>query len=91
MERTKKAQEYSKGHQEGKKIYMSYKIPYMCHCFMIVDYDKYGRPEKISEIIPEFKPETFNANKPYHYPWWNPIDREPRIKALNKLIEIYSK
>lgn len=58
---------------------------------MLVDYDKYGGPEKISDIIPEFKPETFNADKPYHYPWWSTSDRESRIKAFDKLIEIYSK
>lgn len=77
--------------KKAKNIYISCNIPYMCNCFMLVDYDKYGRPEKISEIIPEFKPETFNADKPYHYPWWSPSDRESRIKAFDKLIEIYSK
>jgi hypothetical protein len=58
---------------------------------MLVDFEKYANYEQIRRRIPEFKPETFNAHKPYHYPWWNPIDREPRIKAFNKLIEIYSK
>lgn len=48
--------------------------------------------EKIKRIIPEFKPETFNVFQSYPYtPWWDTRDRESRIKAFNKLIEIYSK
>lgn len=64
----------------------------MCHCFMLVDYDKYGCYEKIRERIPEFKPETFHVlpTDVCAY-WWLPRQREPRIKAFDKLIEIYSK
>jgi hypothetical protein len=77
--------------KEAKYIYLCGQTPFMCHCFMKVDYDKYGCDEKIREIIPEFKPETFNVRlaKGYHV-WWHPSDRKSRMKAFDKLIEIYS-
>lgn len=77
--------------KKAEHIYRCGQTPFMCHCFMKADYDKYGSCENISEIIPEFKPETFNVclAKGCHV-WWNPSDRESRIKAFDKLIEIYS-
>ncbi len=78
--------------KKAKDIYISCKTPFMCHCFILVDYDKYGCYEKIRERIPEFKPETFNVYLAGVYThWWRPSDRESRIKAFDKLIEIYSK
>ena len=78
--------------KEAKHIYLCGQTPFMCHCFMMADYGKYGCYENIREIIPEFSPETFNVclAKGCHV-WWHPCDRESRIKAFDKLIEIYSK
>lgn len=78
--------------KRAKNIYISCQIPFMCHCFILVDYDKYGNYEKIRKRIPEFKPETFHVlpTDVCAY-WWLPLEREPRIKAFDKLIEIYSK
>lgn len=78
--------------KEATYIYLCGQTPFMRHCFMRVDYDKYGCYEKIREIIPEFIPETFNVRPAKGcYGWWLPSDRESRIKAFDKLIEIYSK
>lgn len=78
--------------KEATYIYLCGQTPFMLHCFMKVDYDKYGCYEKIREIIPEFIPETFNVRPAKGcYGWWLPSDRESRIKAFDKLIEIYSK
>ena len=77
--------------KEAEYIYRCGQTPFMCHCFMKVDNDKYGCYEKIREIIPEFKPETFNVcPSNIDGSWWHPSDRESRIKAFDKLIEIYS-
>lgn len=43
----------------------------------------------IKNIIPEFIPETFGLNVEYPHLWWNIDDINSRIKAFNKLIEIY--
>ena len=43
----------------------------------------------IKNIIPEFVPETFNINVEYHHLWWDADDIDSRIKAFDKLIEIY--
>lgn len=78
--------------KKAKNIYIRCETPFMCHCFLLVDYNKYGCYENIREIIPEFTPETFNVGQAdVDTSWWVPIDRESRIKAFDKLIEIYSK
>lgn len=77
--------------KKAKYIYMSCKVSFMCHCFMLVDHNKYGNYEMIRKTIPEFKPETFNvAQSDIYTYWWAPKDRESRIKAFEKLIKIYS-
>lgn len=77
--------------KEAEYIYRCGQPHFMCHCFMKVDYDKYGCYENIREIIPEFKPETFNIRLAGDcHVWWPPSDRKSRIKAFDKLIEIYS-
>lgn len=77
--------------KKAKYIYISGGARFMCHCFFIVDYYKYGCYEMIREKIPEFKPETFNVCPTDVYTcWWAPSDRESRIKAFDKLIKIYS-
>lgn len=50
------------------------------------------RGSDISKIIPEFKSTYFGLNnKPEHEYWWDEDDRESRIDALNKLIDLYEK
>lgn len=50
------------------------------------------RGNDISKIIPEFKSTYFGLNdKPEHEYWWDEDDRESRINALNKLIDLYEK
>lgn len=44
---------------------------------------------EIKNIIPEFTPETFGLNVEYHGLWWKIKDNDSRIKAFDKLIEIY--
>ena len=66
----------------------------MCFCFQKVNPKKYYTINNIRKIIPEFKPTTFINNfypDKYFGPWWPVTDRESRIKAFDKLIEIYSK
>lgn len=61
-------------------------------CFFRVDYVKYAYYDVIRQRIPEFKPDTFKVNpRNISGAWWDPRDRESRIKAFDKLIEIYSK
>ena len=78
--------------KEAKCVYLIGKEHCMCHCFMFININRYGCCEKIREIIPEFKPETFNV-PPANIDglWWSIYDRESRIEAFDKLIEIYSK
>lgn len=44
---------------------------------------------EIKDIIPEFIPETFGLNVDHNNHWWNIDDIDSRIKAFDKLIEIY--
>jgi hypothetical protein len=80
--------------KKAKQIFLKEEARFMCHCFSKVNPIKYGVIEDIRKIIPEFKPTTFLVNfNPDNYfrAWWPITDRESRIKAFDKLIEIYSK
>lgn len=44
---------------------------------------------EIKNIIPEFIPETFGLDPICSGFWWNTEDIDNRIKAFDKLIEIY--
>lgn len=51
------------------------------------------RCETVQEFIPEFTPLFFGANITGDYRglfWWDKSDKEARLAALNKLIELYS-
>ena len=78
--------------KKAKDIYASGTAIGMCQSFCWVNYDRYNSYDKILERIPEFKPETFNVDpellKDF---WWRISDRDSRIKAFDKLIEIYNK
>lgn len=44
---------------------------------------------KVRKLIPEFNPEFLGGENSLF--WWDPMDKESRIKAFNTLIKIYSK
>lgn len=80
--------------KKAKQIFLEEQMCFMCHCFRRVNPKKYDNVIEIRKIIPEFKPTTFtkgfNPNN-YFNAWWSITDRKSRIKAFDKLIEIYSK
>lgn len=78
--------------KEAKQFYINRRERFMCKCFFRVDCIKYTYYPLIRQRIPEFIPETFGIDHGYiPFYWWDPRDRESRIKAFDKLIEIYSK
>lgn len=78
--------------KKAKDIYVSGSTIGMCQSFSWVNNIAYGNYAKIRERIPEFKPETFNVDPELLNDfWWRLSDRDSRIKAFDKLIEIYSK
>lgn len=79
--------------KNAKQAYLDGKEHCMCFCFMRVEHS-FLCPDMIAERIPEFKPSTFgipDETQTYSGVWWCIPDRESRIKAFDKLIEIYSK
>lgn len=51
------------------------------------------RCETVQEFIPEFAPSFFGVNITGDYRglfWWDKSNKEVRLAALNKLIELYS-
>ena len=79
--------------KKAKQIYLDGE-KFMCFCFLKVNPEKYYNINSIRMIIPEFKPTTFIDNlypDNYRGAWWDITDRESRLNAFNKLIEIYSK
>ena len=90
----KEKREILKDIKKAKQIFLQGEIRFMCNCFLEVNPRKYDTMINIGKIIPEFKPTTFIKNvNPNNYfrAWWPITDRESRIKAFDKLIEIYSK
>ena len=78
--------------KKAKDIYVRGMSIGMCHSFYILNNKRYTSYNKIRRRIPEFKPETFNVNpKEWELYWWKISDSDSRIKAFDKLIEIYSK
>lgn len=75
--------------KKAKRYFQEGKVDYMCFAFRAVD-TKY-RYKSINNIIPEFNREFLNAYYKEIQAWWPWSDRESRIKAFDKLIEIYSK
>lgn len=79
--------------KQAKQVYLDGKECCMCFSFMRVE-DSFLCYKDIVKRIPEFTPDFFGANKIYLIAicyWWPIEDRQSRIKAFNKLIEIYSK
>lgn len=78
--------------KKAKQFYVNRRERFMCKCFFRVDFVKYTYYDNIRQRIPEFTPETFKIGQGNVFTyWWDPRDRESRIKAFDKLIEIYSK
>ena len=79
--------------KKAKKAYVNGDERFMCYCFKHVNKDKYACLEDIQKYIPEFNPTYLNADEwaSKYSQWWYVSDREPRIKAFDKLIELYSK
>jgi hypothetical protein len=77
--------------KKAKQIFLNEEEDYMCYCFRAVNCGKYLGWKDIHKVIPEFIPQTFGRDIPSRGAWWNISDRESRINAFNKLIEIYSK
>lgn len=64
---------------------------FMCLCFQRVNYGKYHNYESIHKLIPEFNRENLGSKVSNEFSiWWLTSDRESRIKAFDKLIEIYT-
>lgn len=77
--------------KDAKQYYLDKKSLYMCLCFGEVYarfYRKDSLYENIHKMIPEFNREIMGAVYTDNI-WWDIIDRESRIKAFDKLIEIY--
>lgn len=77
--------------KQAKQVYLDGKEGCMCFSFMRVE-DSFLSYEDIVKRIPEFTPPTFGL--PFigiNGVWWSLEDRASRIKAFDKLIEIYSK
>lgn len=77
--------------KKAKKIYELRIEDFMCLSFMAANSKYFNIP--IDSVIPEFNRDFLNAKyKQGKFSiWWLRDDRESRIKAFDKLIEIYSK
>lgn len=77
--------------KKAKDIYLSDPYIGMCYSFYKVNQKRYDEYDDIKKRIPMFKPETFNVNPKLLLGFWWPIDdKDSRIKAFDKLIEIYN-
>lgn len=77
--------------KKARRYYLKGLEKCMCACFYRVDDEKYAYCDSIHKIIPEYTPKTFGSDAHEGICWWPIMDRESRIKAFDKLIEIYSK
>ena len=75
--------------KKAKKYFEEGITDYMCHSFEMVSIKYSEKP--IGSIIPEFNRDFLDATKKECLAWWDWFDRESRIKAFDKLIEVYSK
>lgn len=77
--------------KQAKQVYLDGKECCMCFSFMRVE-PSFWCYKDIVKRIPEFTPPTFGL--PFvdiNGVWWPVNDRASRLKAFDKLIEIYSK
>ena len=78
--------------KSAKQAFLNGSSPFMCNCFYIVEPTFQYCYYNIIDKIPEFKPSTFGLHVgDVKGGWWVLSDRQSRINAFDKLIEIYSK
>ena len=71
---------------KAKQLYEEDFSSYMCCCIQ----DAFNCFSwQIPDMIPEFRPETFNVKKEFEAAWWPGDDRKSRIDAFDKMIDIY--
>lgn len=75
--------------KKAKRYFQEGRTNVMCTSFTMVDVKYFHK--SIDSIIPEFNRDFLNAKHKGGAFWWNLSDRESRIKAFDKLIEVYSK
>lgn len=81
--------------KDAKQCFIEGKSAFMCHCFAEAHpklwWGKGSLEMRIRELIPEFNQETLGSNTPKDCNvWWSGNKQdEYRIKAFDKLIEIY--
>ena len=75
--------------KKAKRYFQEGRTRYMCNAFKIVSTNYFINP--IDSLIPEFNREFLNAKYKKGSVWWNVYDRESRLEAFDKLIEVYSK
>lgn len=75
---------------KAKEYYVNRDFFSMRFCFYAVDnnYLAFGVDYFIPEFNREFLGATTNASASI---WWSILDRQSRLKAFDKLIEVYSK
>ena len=75
--------------KNAKRCYQISDAEFMCIAFKRINIKYRNKP--INSIIPEFDRKFLNAEYKDSSVWWPYQDRESRIKAFDKLIEVYSK
>lgn len=77
--------------REAKKTFLQRKDIGMCYALTLAYWNNYKFTyPKFSENIPEFNRKFLNPDSDFNNPyWWDQNDIESRIKAFDKLIEIY--
>lgn len=75
--------------KKAKKCFEETDAEFMCIAFKRIN-TKYIY-NSINSIIPEFNRDFLNAYYKDSSAWWSWLDRDSRIKAFDKLIEVYSK
>lgn len=75
--------------KKAKRYFEKRKTNLMCESFAMASTKYEEKP--IDSIIPEFNRDFLNAKYKIKLVWWDWSDRESRIKAFDKLIEVYSK
>jgi hypothetical protein len=76
--------------RKAKQCYVDGIEQFMCLCFRHVNYGKYKNEESVHKFIPEFNRENLGAKTSERCSaWWLVTDMESRLKAFDKLIEIY--
>lgn len=82
--------------KNAKQCFLEGRGYFMCYCFLQA-YPKFWKVAgdlsmEIQKLIPEFNRETLGATTSKNCrAWWNYEQDECRIKAFDKLIEIYER